>query len=90
MAGERQLASRREDADADVRFGCLGREHVNGLAEADLARERLQGLFGDLAGVGEDRELVARQRHVGEDVGEDEAKGGHEASLELRLVPACS
>ena len=73
VAGERQLEGRREDPDPDVAAG-LGWEHEDRLAEADLERERLHGLVVEPARVGEDGELVALKRRVGEDVGDDVAQ----------------
>src|SRR5581483_7484618 len=64
MTGERQLDRRREDADAISGFD------VHRLAEPDLARQRLHEVLGHGA-VDEDGELVAGERCVGEDVGDD-------------------
>ena len=57
----------------------LGRRRIDEdrLAELHLARERLELLLRDLARVGEDGDLVPRERHVGEDVGNDVAEGRH-------------
>jgi hypothetical protein len=41
----------------------------------------LEGVLRDLARVGEDGELIPRQRAVGEDVGDDEAKGRHDREV---------
>ena len=79
MPGERQLERRREDPDPDVPFG-RRRVDEDRLAELHLARERLQLLLGDLARVGEDGDLVPRERDVGEDVGNDVAEGRHAPS----------
>ena len=56
MPGERQLERRREDADPRIRVAGR-RVDEDGLGEVDLARELLQAILGDLARVGEDREL---------------------------------
>ena len=80
VAGERELGRRGEDPDPRV-TALLRRQHEHGLGEVDLARERLEQLLGDLARVGEDGELVARERRVGEDVGDDVAKVGHGLSV---------
>ena len=61
---------------SNVSFG-VGRVDEDGLAERHLLRERLKELVGDVACVGEHGELVARERRVGEDVGDDVAKGRH-------------
>src|SRR5262245_25025641 len=76
MPREGQLEGRREDPDLRVAFS-FRRVDEDGLGEVDLAGERLQPLLGDPTRVGEDGDLVARERHVGEDVGDDEAEGGH-------------
>ncbi len=79
MPGERHLDARREDPD--LRVGVLGRRRVDEdrLREVHLAREPLERLLGELARVGEDGELVARERRVGEDVADDVAEGRHRA-----------
>ena len=73
MPRERQLGRRREDADPRVTVR-LGRQHEDGLREVHLARERLHRLVVDVARIREDGELVAGQRRVGEDVGDDVAQ----------------
>lgn len=66
------------------------------LGEVHLARDLLELLLRDVARVREDRELVARERHVGEDVADDVAEGGHGATpatavrLPLNRVPMSS
>ena len=85
VAGERQLDARREDPDPRVAAG-LGRQHEDRLGEVHLARERLHLLVVEAARVGEDRELVPGERRVGEDVGDDVAKGAHELETMLRPV----
>ena len=69
MAGERQLAPGREDADARV-AALLRGQRKHGLREVQLAREPLHRRLADGAGVGEDREGVALERGIGEDVGD--------------------
>ena len=86
MPGERKLERRREDADPGVPVA-RGRVDEDGLGEVDLARQRLEPFLGDLARVGEDGELVAGERNVGEDVGDDVAERGHDARL-YRRVPS--
>jgi hypothetical protein len=76
MTGERELHRRREDPDPRVATGRRWK-HEDGLAKADLLGERLERLFRKLTRVGEDGELVAGERAVGEDVGDDETKGRH-------------
>ena len=56
---------------------CLRRQHEDGLAEADLERQRLQQHLGNRACVGEDGELIPGERRVGEDIGEDVAERAH-------------
>ena len=81
MAGERQLRDRREDADPRVPAR-LGRKHEHRLREVHLARERpASSASSSLAPVGEDGELVAGQRRVGEDVGDDVAVRAHALTL---------
>ena len=87
MARERQLVHRREDADAHV-AALRRREHEDGLREAELERERLHRLRVEIAGVGEHGELVARERRVGEDVGDHVAERAHGA--ESILLGRCA
>ena len=87
MARERQLERRREDADPRMPVAGRGVDE-DGLGEVDLARERLQPLLGDLARVGEDGELVARERHVGEDVRDDVAEALPATQRLYRRVPS--
>ena len=70
MAGERQLERRREDPDAHVGVSDGRRQDEDGLGEVHLARQRLHRQRVEIAGVGEDGELVAGERDVGEDVGD--------------------
>jgi len=53
----------------------LGRQDKDRLGKAHLAGELLHRLVVDPAPVGEDGELVAGQRNIGEDVGDDISKG---------------
>src|SRR5439155_9937308 len=80
MARERDLDNRREDAYACVPFA-RGGVHEHRLGEVRLPRQRLQQLLGELARVGEDRELVALERPVGEDVADDVAVATHPRNL---------
>ncbi len=75
VSGERDLPRRREDANARVPAR-LWREHERRLREVELAREGEHLLVGEAARIGEDAELVAGERAVGEDVDEVEACGG--------------
>jgi hypothetical protein len=84
MAGERQLRRGREDANARMRV-VLGREHEDGLGVVHLLRELLHQVVVDVATVGEDGQLVAGQRLVGEDVGNDVAERSHTGSLRRRF-----
>ena len=77
VTGERELGGRREDPNPRVP-ALAGRQDVHRLREPDLERERAACVtLVELAGVGEDRELVARERGVGEDVGDDVTKRAH-------------
>ena len=71
MPGERKLVPRREDPDANVGLA-FRRKHEDRLREADLERDPLHRVVVEPSGVGEHGELVAGQRHVREDVREDE------------------
>ena len=77
VPGERHLFLRVEDPHPRG-AALLGREHEDGLGEADLERERLHRLAVEPARVREDRELVSRQRRLREDVRDDVAIGGHQ------------
>ena len=83
VPGERELARGREDADPDVPTG-PGRQNEDRLREAELERERLHRRLVQIACVREHRQLVARQRHVGEDVREHVAKRAHRPSLDVQ------
>ena len=87
MARERQLGGRREDPHAHVAVGGRWIDERR-LAEIELPRKPLELPFRDLPRIGEDGEPVAVERLVGEDVADDIAKRGHEASL-TRAVPRC-
>ena len=80
MTGELHLVIGVEDAHAS-RASLLGWQHESRLGEADLERERLHGLGSDAAGIGEDRELVAGERGIGEDVDDEEAVRRHRGTL---------
>jgi hypothetical protein len=80
MARERDLCGRREDPHARVRVRA-GRVDEDRLGELQLARERLERVLGDVARVGEDRELVALERSVREHVADDVAEAGHDQNL---------
>ncbi len=53
------------------------RQHEDGLGEAELERQRLHRQLVEVARVGEDGELVAGERRVREDVGDDVAERAH-------------
>ena len=59
----------------------LGRQHEHRLREADLQGEALHRLLAEPARVREDGELVALERCVGEDVGDDVALRQHGLTL---------
>ena len=84
MSGELHLALRRKDAHVGGVLWILGRQDEGGLGEVELARDRLHGAVGDAAAVGKDRELVAGEGAVGEDVGDEETVG-HRNSI----IDAC-
>ncbi len=78
MPGERDLVAGREDANANgAAFARRQDEHA--LGEAKLERQLLHRQLVEVARVGEDGQLVARERPVGEDVGDDIAKRTHRA-----------
>ena len=86
MTGERELVPRREDPNPH-RPAFPRRQHEDGLGEAELERQRLHRQLVEVAGVGEDGELVAGERGVREDVGDDVAERAHSArNLSSRLV----
>ena len=76
VPGEQNLVPRREDADPN-RAPLARRKHEDRLGEPKLERQLLHREVVEVAGVGEDGELVARKRPVGEDIGEDVAKRTH-------------
>src|SRR6266542_5930478 len=76
MAREGQLGRGREDPDARGAAGD-GRMDEHRLGEVDLARDRLKELDGNVVPVGEDGELVAGQRPIGEHVADHVAKWRH-------------
>ena len=73
---ERQLGRRGEDPDPHVPVR-LRPVDVDRLGQVQLPRQRLEHVLGQVGRVGEDRELVARQRPVGEDVDDGVAEGRH-------------
>src|SRR3954452_20280258 len=76
MPSEGQFERRREDAHPRVPVA-RGRVDEDRLGEVDLSRKRLQPFLGDAPRVGENGELVARERDVGEDVRDNEAERSH-------------
>src|SRR5262249_53284999 len=70
-----------EDPDPHLRVAGLRREHEHRLRERHLLRECLHRGRVEVARVGEDGELVAGQRRVGEDVGDDVAEAAHGATV---------
>ena len=77
MPGERQLGRRREDPDPRMPL-VLGLVDEDGLGEVHLARDLLELVLRELARVREDRDLVALERRVREDVGDDVAEPVHD------------
>jgi hypothetical protein len=63
----------------------LGLVDEDGLRVVHLARDRLQPVLGNLARVGEDGDLVALERRVREDIGDDVAEAAHGSSVQTRL-----
>src|SRR5581483_3991488 len=93
VAGHRQLAIGREDADSHVAPGARGRHHEGRLGEVELARDRLHQRRVEAAGVEHDRQLVAGQRAVGEDVEDAEGEphrraASRKGSIGARTSPA--
>ena len=79
MAGERELAPRREDADAPRVPRIVGRQHEHGLRQVELAGDRRHDGRIDAPRIGEDGELVAGEPARGEHV------HGHESSTHENL-----
>ena len=79
VAGKGELALRREDPDGGVAFAPAGIDE-DGFGEVQLARERLERVLWNLRRVGEDGELVSRERPLCEDVHHDEPVNGHGGS----------
>ena len=82
MAGERELDGRREDPDAHVGVVVRRREDEHRFGQVRLLRERLHRQLVEVARVGEHGELVAGERHVGEDVADDVAEAAHGRDLD--------
>ena len=68
VAGKRHLAATAEDAQPDIGPGALGREHERRLREVGLPRHACHRVGGQSLGIEEDRQLVAGERAIGEDV----------------------
>ena len=81
MAREGKLGSGREDPDPNVGVLSLRRQDEDRLGEVHLARELLHRHRVEVARVREHGELVARQRHIGEDVADDVAERRHYGRL---------
>jgi hypothetical protein len=80
VTGEGDLGGRGEDPDPRVPARFRGVDEDR-LGEVDLAGQPLELLLGEFPRVGEDGHLIARERRVGEDVGDDVAKARHVVSL---------
>jgi hypothetical protein len=80
MPGEAELQQRGEDANPRV-ASLLGGIDEDSLGEVQLAGQGLQLRLWDLARVREDGQLIAGERPVGEDVGDDKAEGRHAATV---------
>jgi hypothetical protein len=68
MAGKRQLATRGKDAYPASMLRIRGREDESGLGVVELPRDPWHKLRWDLRRVGEDRELIATEHMIREDV----------------------
>ena len=84
MPREPELGDRREDPDVVTAFA--DRRHVGGLGEADLPREDLHRRAAEvIRGLGDDAELVPRERDVREDVHEREPDA-HRSSVGAAML----
>src|SRR6185369_369721 len=68
MTSERQLTARSEDSDSPCMGRIARRQHEGRFRIIEFPCNRLHCLRRKPAGIGEDRELVAAERPVGEDV----------------------
>jgi hypothetical protein len=69
VARERQFYRRGEDADPGVGIA-VGGEHEGGLRQVHLPGDTLHPFGREVVRVGDDRQRVALERGVGEDVGD--------------------
>jgi hypothetical protein len=72
MPGERQFARRGEDPDAGHVGGVLRLEDEDCLGQIEFARDRLHATVIETFGVQHDRERIAGERGLGEDVKREE------------------
>ena len=77
VTGKRKLDLRREDPQPKVRIRCLRRQDERGFREVHLVGRALHLLIRQSPRVGEDCELIAGERRLGKDVGDDEGKIVH-------------
>ena len=89
VSGEGHLDRRREDPDARVALA-LRLVDEDRLGEVHLPGDLLELLLRDLTRVGEDGDLVALQRRVREDVGDDVAEASHAAILAISCASTSS
>ena len=73
VAGERELARRREDADAGPVAGLVRRQHEHGLGQIELASDRLHGGGVEPGGLQHDGERIAGEAAIGEHIEGGEA-----------------
>ena len=69
MAGELQLAARREDSDSRGMARVVGRQDECRLGVVELPRDVWHKVRGDFARVGKDGELISAEASIGENVG---------------------
>jgi hypothetical protein len=68
MTGERHFAIQTKDANADVDAGSIGGENERALGEVHLARDASHVVGCQSGRIDEDRELVAAERGIAEDI----------------------
>src|SRR5262245_24241926 len=85
MSRKRQLARGREDAHAIVGLPIRRRQEKRGFRQVSPARERGHRRLVQLAGRVHDRQRVAAERYIGEDVDLRKGKRGHVDTLSRQL-----
>ena len=84
MAGERQFARRREDAQPRPLLGIVRGQHEHGLRQVEFARDRLHGGGVEAVGVEHDGQRIAGEWLGGEDI-EGEEAAAHDALTRVRV-----